>query len=57
MVHSIQKSMTSFEGPKLFFEGSFFHIFVVDSNLVEPTDTVDLCEDCRAPQRAQYGLN
>ena len=31
-----------FEGSKLRIEGSFFDIFAVDSNLVEPTDKVDL---------------
>ena len=31
-----------FEGPKLRVEGNFFDIFVLDSNLVEPTDKVDL---------------
>ena len=31
-----------FEGPKLRAEGSFFNIFVMDSNLVEPTDKINL---------------
>ena len=39
-----------FELPKLRVEGSFFNIFVVDSNLVEPTDKVDFGKDRRVPQ-------
>ena len=30
-----------FEGPNLHFEGSFFNIFFMDSNLVAPTNKVD----------------
>ena len=45
------------EGPKLCVEGSFFDIFVMDSNLVEPTDKVDLGKDGGAPQSTQYGLD
>ena len=36
-----------FEGPKLRDEGRFFDIFVMDSNLVEPTDKIDLPKDRR----------
>ena len=45
-----------FKGLKLRVEGSFFRIFVMDSNLVEPTDKVDFQKDRRAPQCTQYGL-
>ena len=45
-----------FEGPKLRVEGSCFDIFVVDSNLVQPTDKLDLLKDRRAPQCTEYGL-
>ena len=38
-----------FDGPKLRVEGSFFDIFVMDSNLVEPTDKVNFLKERRAP--------
>ena len=37
------------EGSKLCMEGSFFNIFVMDSNWVEPTYRVALCKDRTAP--------
>ena len=46
-----------FEGSKLRVEGGFFDIFVMDSNLVEPTDKIYLREDGGTPQCVQYGLD
>ena len=46
-----------FEGPKLCVDGSFFDIFVMDSNLVEPSDKINLGKDGRTPQCTQYGLD
>ena len=43
------------EGAKLRVEGGFFHIFVVDSDLVEPTNKVDLQKCGGTPQCTQDG--
>ena len=45
-----------FEGAKLCVEGGFPDIFVMDSNLMEPTDKVYLRKHGRTPQCTQYGL-
>ena len=46
-----------FEGAKLCVEGGFFDIFVLDSDLVEPTNKVDLREYSGTPQCTQDGLD
>ena len=46
-----------FEGPKLRVEGSFFDVFLMDSNPVEPTDKINLGKDGRTPPCSQYGLD
>ena len=45
------------EGAKLCVEGGFLNIFVVDSDLVEPTNTVDLRKYGGTPQCTQDGLD
>ena len=45
------------EGAKLRVEGGFLDIFVVDSDLVEPTNKVDLRKDGGTPQCTQDGLD
>ena len=46
-----------FEGAKLCVEGGFLDIFVMDSNLMEPTDKVYLRKYGGTPQCTQYGLD
>ena len=46
-----------FEGAKFRVEGGFPDIFVVDSNLVEPTNKVDSRKYCGTPQCTQDGLD
>ena len=46
-----------FKGSQLLAEGGFLDIFVMDSDLVEPTDRVYLRKDCGTPQCTQYGLD
>ena len=38
-------------------EGGFFDIFVMDSNLMEPTDKVHFRKDGGTPECTQYGLD
>ena len=45
------------EGAKLRVEGGFFNIFVLDSNLVGPTDNVNPRKYCETPQCTQDGLD
>ena len=45
------------EGAKLCVEGGFLDIFVVDSDLVEPTNKVDLRKYGRTPRCTQDGLD
>ena len=45
------------EGAKLCVEGGFLDIFVVDSDLVEPTNKVDLREYGGTPQCTHDGLD
>ena len=45
------------EGAKLRVEGSFLDIFVLDSDLVEPTNKVDLRKYGGTPQCTQDGLD
>ena len=45
------------EGAKLCVEGSFLDIFVVDSDLVKPTNKVDLRKYSGIPQCTQDGLD
>ena len=45
------------EGAKLCVEGGFLDIFVLDSDLVEPTNKVDLREYGGTPQCTQDGLD
>ena len=45
------------EGAKLRVEGGFLDIFVVDSDLVEPTNKVDLGKYSGTPQCTQDGLD
>ena len=45
------------EGAKLRVEGGFFNIFVFDSDLVEPTNKVDLQKYCGTPQCTQDRLD
>ena len=46
-----------FEGAKGLVEGVFLHIFVVDSDLVDPADKVYLRKYCGTPQCTQDGLD
>ena len=46
-----------FKGPKLRVEGSFFDIFVMYSNRVDPTDKMNLGKSGRTPQCTRYGLD
>ena len=45
------------EGPKLRVQWGLFDIFVMYSNLVEPTDEIFLPKDGGTPQCSQYGLD
>ena len=45
------------EGAKLRVEGGFLDIFVLDSDLVEPTNKVDLRKNGGTPQCTQDGLH
>ena len=45
------------EGAKFCVEGGFLDIFVVDSDLVKPTNKVDLQKYVGTPQCTQDGLN
>ena len=45
-----------FKSPKLCVEGGFSDIFVMDLNVMEPTDKVYLQKDDATPQCTQYGL-
>ena len=40
-IAEVEAHNNPFEGPKLRVEGSFFDIFVMDSNLVGPSDKAD----------------
>ena len=46
-----------FEGAKLSVEGGFLDMFVMDSNLMEPTDKVYLRKHGGTPKCTQYGLD
>ena len=46
-----------FEGRKLRVEGDCSDIFVMDLNLVEPTDKIYLRKDVGTPQCTRYGLD
>ena len=46
-----------FEGPKLCVEGGFLDIFIMDSNLMEPTDEVSLRKHGGTCQCTLYGLD
>ena len=56
-VTEAKRHKNPFKGAKWCVGGGFFDIFVMDSNLMEPTDKVYLGEYGGTPQCTQYGLD
>ena len=56
-VTEVRRQNNPFEGAKLCVGGGCLDIFVVDSNLMEPTDKVYLLKYGGTAQGTQYGLD